>query len=34
MRSHETINLEDQKNYRLNEISKTKGYFNEEIEYQ
>ena len=36
----ETINLEcktfleDQINYRLNEISKTKDYFNEEIQYQ
>ena len=36
----ETINLEckpfleDQSNYRLNEISKTKDYFNEEIQYQ
>ena len=24
----ETINLEDQNNYRLNEISKIKNYFN------
>ena len=36
----ETINLEckafleDQSNYRLNEISKIKDYFNEEIQYQ
>ena len=36
----ETINLEcktfleDQSNYRLNEISKIKNYFNEEIQYQ
>ena len=35
-----TINLEckvspkDQSNYRLNEISKIKDYFNEEIQYQ
>ena len=35
----ETINLEckaflkDQSNYRLNEISKIKDYFNEEIQY-
>ena len=26
--------LEDQSNYRLNEISKIKGYFNDEIQYQ
>ena len=25
---------EDQSNYRLNEISKIKDYFNEEIQYQ
>ena len=25
---------EDQSNYRLNEISKIKDYFNEEIKYQ
>ena len=31
MTSHETINLEDQFNYRLNEISKIKDYFNGEI---
>ena len=36
----ETINLEfkelleDQSNYRLNEISQVKNYFNEEIQYQ
>ena len=30
----EIINLEDQSNYRLNEISKIKDYFNEEILYQ
>ena len=30
----ETINLEDQSNYRLNEISKVKNCFNEEIQYQ
>ena len=36
----ETINLntmyslEDQSNYRLNEISKIKDYFNNEIEYE
>ena len=33
----ETINLEllaDQSNYRLNEISQIKNYFNEEIQYQ
>ena len=34
MTSHETINLEDQTNYRLNEISKIRDYFNSEIEYQ
>ena len=28
------INLEDQSNYRLNEISKIEDYFNEEIKYQ
>ena len=32
--SLETINLEDQSNYRLSEISKIKDYFNEEIQYQ
>ena len=26
--------LEDQSNYRLNEISKIKDYFNEKIQYQ
>ena len=30
----EIINLEDQSNYRVNEISKIKDYFNEEILYQ
>ena len=30
----ETIQLEDQSNYRLNEISEIKDYFNEEIQYQ
>ena len=34
MTSVETINLEDQSNYRLSEISKIKSYFNEEIQYQ
>ena len=40
MMSLETIklnakhSLEDQSNYRLNEISKIKDYFNEEIQYQ
>ena len=29
----ETINLENQINYRLNEISNIKNYFNEEIQY-
>ena len=29
----EKINLEGQSNYRLSEISKTKDYFNEEIQY-
>ena len=29
----ETIKLEDQSSYRLNEISKIKDYFNEEIQY-
>ena len=32
--SLETIKLEDQSNYRLNEISKIKDYFNEEIQNQ
>ena len=32
--SLETITLEDQTNYRLNEISKIKNYFNNEIQYQ
>ena len=30
----EIINLQNQSNYRLNEISKIKDYFNEEIYYQ
>ena len=30
----EVINLGDQSNYRLNEISKIKDYFNDEIQYQ
>ena len=30
----EIINLEDQSNYRINEISKIKDHFNEEIKYQ
>ena len=30
----ETIKLENQSNYRLNEISKIKDYFNEEIQYK
>ena len=34
MTSLETINLKDESNYRLNEISKIKDYFNEEIQYQ
>ena len=34
MTSPETIKLEDQSNYRLNEMSKLKDYFNEEIKYQ
>ena len=34
MTSLETINLEDQSNYRLSEISKIKDYFNKEIQYQ
>ena len=33
MTSLETIRLEDQNNYRLNGISKTKDYFNEEIKH-
>ena len=32
--SLETIKLEDQTNYRLNEISKIKDYFDTEIQYQ
>ena len=34
MTSLETRTLEDQSNYRPNEISKIKDYFNEEIQYQ
>ena len=34
MTSLETMNLEDQSYYRLNEISKIKDYFNEELQYQ
>ena len=34
MMNPKIINLEDQSNYRLNEISKIKGYFNSEIKYQ
>ena len=34
MMNLEIINLEDQINYRLNEISKIKDYFNKEIKYQ
>ena len=34
MTSLETIKLEDQSSYRLNDISKVKDYFNEEIEYR
>ena len=30
----EKINFENQTNYRLNQISKIKDYFNKEIEYQ
>ena len=30
----ETINIQDQSNYRLSEISQIKNYFNEEIQYQ
>ena len=30
----ETVNLEEQSNYRLKEISKVKYYFNKEIQYQ
>ena len=32
--SPETIKLEDQSNYRLSEISKSKDYFNDDIQYQ
>ena len=34
MTSFETIKLEDQSSYRLNEISKIKDYLNEELQYQ
>ena len=34
MMNPEIINLEDQSNYRLNEISKIKDYFNSEIEHR
>ena len=34
MTSLETMNLEDQSYNRLNEISKIKDYFNEELQYQ
>ena len=34
MTSLETINLGDQSNYRLSEISKIKYYFNDEIQCQ
>ena len=30
----EIINLEDQNNYRLSEISQIKNYFDEEMQYQ
>ena len=30
----EIINLEDQSNYRLSEISQIKNFFNEKIQYQ
>ena len=30
----ETINIEDQSNYRLCEISQIKNYFSEEIQHQ
>ena len=32
--SLEKVKLGDQSNYRLNEISKIKDYFDEEIQYQ
>ena len=34
MMKPEIINIEDQSNYRLNEISTIKDYFNEEIKFQ
>ena len=34
MMNPEITNLQDQSNYRLNEISTIKYYFNEEIYYQ
>ena len=34
MMNSEIINLQVQSNYRLNEISKIKDYFNKEIDYQ
>ena len=34
MTSPEKITLADQINYRINELSKIKDYFNEEIKYQ
>ena len=34
MTSPEKITLADQSNYRINELSKIKDYFNEEIKYQ
>ena len=34
MTSLETMELEDQSNYRLSEMSKIKDYFNEEVQYQ
>ena len=34
MMNLEKINPKDQSNYRINEISKIKDYFNEEIQYQ
>ena len=34
MTSLETMELEDQSNYRLSEMSKIKDYFNEEVQYK
>ena len=34
MASPEKITLADQSNYRINELSKIKDYFNEEIKHQ